>query len=135
MTGQALPLDTHPLHLGPDGTALALPPMTGPQWYEDYEAAHGADGANGRLVSLHHFTQNWDGWEMHPHGAEVVVCVAGEAVLIQRDEAGGETRIVLAVGDQAINPPGVWHTADVAVQASLLFITVGLGTQGMARES
>lgn len=134
MTGQAMPLERYPVHLGPDGTALVLPLMTGQQWYEDYEVVHGADGAQGRLVSLHHFTQDWGGWEMHPLGAEVVICMAGEAVLIQRDEAGVETRIVLAVGDQAINPAGVWHTADVAHQASLLFITVGFGTQGMKRE-
>ncbi|WP_068093314.1 cupin domain-containing protein [Novosphingobium rosa] len=135
MTGQALPLATHPVHLGPDGAALDLPPMAGDmQWYQAYEAAHGAEGAQARLVSLHHFTQDWDGWEMHPHGAEVVICIAGEAVLIQRDSAGAETHIALAAGDRAINPAGVWHTADVSDQASLLFITLGTGTEGMKRE-
>lgn len=134
MTGQALPLEVHPVHLGPDGAALALPAMTGPEWFADYGAAYGAKGAEGRLVSLYHFTQDWDGWEMHPHGAEVVICIAGEATLIQRDAAGVETRIALAAGDRAINPAGVWHTADVADQASLLFITVGAGTEGMKRE-
>jgi quercetin dioxygenase-like cupin family protein len=135
MTGQALSLETHPVHLGPDGTALDLPLMTGDmQWYQAYEAAHGAEGAQGRLVSLHHFTQDWDGWEMHPHGAEVVICIAGEATLIQRDSAGMETHITLTAGERAINPAGVWHTADIVDQATMLFITVGTGTQGMKRE-
>ena len=130
---RALPLATHPLHLGPDGQAVALPPFTGPDWYADYETAHGADGAHGRLVSLHHFTGDWDTWEMHPLGAEVVICIAGAATLIQRGDDGKHRRIPLATGDHAINPPGVWHTADVPAAASLIFITVGTATQGQPR--
>ena len=126
-------LATHPLHLGPGGVALELPAFTGPAWYADYDAAHGADGAEGRLVSLHHFTADWEGWEMHPHGAEVVICIAGAATLIQQGNDGAEHRIALTPGDHAINPPGVWHTADVAQAASLIFITVGAGTQGRPR--
>ena len=36
--------------------------------------------------------------------------------------------IHLGPGDYAINPPGVWHTADVDGTALALFITVGEGT-------
>jgi len=133
MAGAAHPLATHPLHLGPGGQASVLPAFTGPAWYADYDAAHGADGADGRLVSLHHFTADWDGWEMHPAGAEVVICIAGAATLIQRGADGAHMRIPLAAGDHAINPPGVWHTADVPRAASLIFITVGAGTQGERR--
>jgi mannose-6-phosphate isomerase-like protein (cupin superfamily) len=129
----ALPLEHRPLHLGPGGTASVLPAFTGPQWYEDYAAAHGADGVQGRLVSLHHFTADWPGWEMHPHGAEVVICVAGEATLVQQEQDGAYHRIALAPGDHAINPPGTWHTADVAHAASLIFITVGMATQTRPR--
>jgi quercetin dioxygenase-like cupin family protein len=41
--------------------------------------------------------------------------------------------ITLAAGDYAINPPGVWHTADVASPATVLFITSGVGTQHRPR--
>lgn len=112
---------------------MALPPFTDAAWYDDYEAAHGADGAEGRLVSLYRFAADWDGWEMHPAGDEVVICIAGAATLIQQDAQGQEQRIALTPGDHAINPPGVWHTADVDTHASLIFITVGAGTQTRPR--
>jgi mannose-6-phosphate isomerase-like protein (cupin superfamily) len=99
-----------------------------PQWYDEYGAAHEADGAEARLVSLHTFDASWDSWEMHPRGAELVACVAGRVTLHQ--ELDGEDRTaVLEAGQAIINPPGVWHTADVDGSATALFITAGLGTQ------
>ena len=81
------------------------------------------------MVSCFHFSEDWAGWEMHPAGAEVVVCVAGSMTLIQ--EIGSDTvRTTLKPGEYAINPPGVWHTADVDGEATGFFITAGAGTQG-----
>jgi hypothetical protein len=31
-------------------------------------AATDGDGAEGRLVSMHRFSQSWPSWEMHPAG-------------------------------------------------------------------
>jgi oxalate decarboxylase/phosphoglucose isomerase-like protein (cupin superfamily) len=70
---------------------------------------------------------------MHLAGDEVVICIAGAATLIQQDAQGQEQRIALIPGDHAVNPPGVWHTADVDTHASLIFITVGMGTQTRPR--
>ncbi len=121
-------LATYPVHLGLDASASAEPAFTGGDWYEPYLARHAADGVEGRLVTLHSFSADWDGWEMHPAGEEVVVCIAGSMVLVQ--EIGGETReTTLGAGEYAINPRGVWHTANVAGEATALFITAGLGTQ------
>lgn len=106
--------------------------MTGPEWYADYETRTAADGADGRLVSLHTFAECWTSWEMHPQGDEVVLCTAGIITLIQQRE-GGEQTSVLHPGDYAINPAGIWHTADVAAEASALFITVGAGTEHRPR--
>jgi len=39
----------------------------------------------------------------------------------------------LEPGQYAINPPGIWHTADVEGEAPALFITSGLGTENRAR--
>jgi quercetin dioxygenase-like cupin family protein len=65
---------------------------------------------------------------MHPNGAELVVCVEGRMTLHQ--EADGEDRtITLEAGQAIINPPGVWHTADVEGYASAFFITAGEGTE------
>ena len=98
----------------------------------DYGARHAEDGEEGRLVSCFRFTEDWAGWEMHPAGAEVVVCIEGSMTLIQ--EIGGEeVRTTLQPGEYAINPPGVWHTADVSESATGFFVTAGVGTQGRPR--
>ncbi|MDP1717038.1 MAG: cupin domain-containing protein [Burkholderiales bacterium] len=122
-------LSNNPVHLGLGATAIVEPDFTGEMsWYEAYGARHEADGAEGRLVSMHSFTAPWESWEMHPKGAEVVLCVAGRMVLHQEMPAGTKT-IALGPGEYAINPPGVWHTADIEETASAVFITAGLGTE------
>ena len=125
---QARALAVHPVHLGRGGKAVAEPAFDGMAWYADYEARHAADGLEGRLVSLHSFSESWSSWEMHPAGDEVVVCMPGTITLIQESADGAPARIVLGPGDYAINPPGVWHTADVSGEATALFITAGSGT-------
>ena len=83
---------------------------------------------------MYRFTEDWGVWEMHPLGHEVVLCVAGEMTLIQETGAGTTTTVTLAAGQYAINDPGVWHTADVAGEATALFITAGKGTQHRPRQ-
>ena len=125
------PLDLHefPIHLGLGATATRLPAFDGTiAWYERYGEAHADDGLEGRLVSLHTFTEPWDSWEMHPNGEEVVACVAGELTLHQ--EIDGKTvTVTLKTGEAIVNPPGVWHTADVEGEATGVFITPGIGTE------
>ena len=91
------------------------------------------DGAEGRLVAIHSFSESWTSWEMHPAGDELVVCVAGEITLIQELPGGGTDGVTLRAGEYAVNPPGVWHTADVAGEATALFITAGVGTENRPR--
>lgn len=124
---------TDPIHLGLGATAMAQPPFTGMEWYADYSARTEGDGKEGRLVSMYRFTQSWDSWEMHPAGDEVVLCVAGEMTVHQEGADGAVTRVTLGPGDYAINAPGVWHTADVAGEATALFITAGQGTEHRPR--
>lgn len=129
-------LETRPIHLGAGGTAIPQPPFPhdeqAGQWYADYAARHAEDGAEGRLVSSYRFTGDWTGWEMHPVGAEVVICLDGRITLIQ-EIGGDQVRTELGPGDYAINPAGVWHTADVDHAATCLFITPGEGTEGRPR--
>lgn len=126
-------LSTNPVHLGLEATATSEPAFTGIDWYAAYGQRHEADGVEGRLVSMHTFSSPWDTWEMHPHGSEVVVCVAGEITLVQELD-GEQVRHTLGHGEYVINPPGVWHTADVTEQATVLFITAGVGTEMRPRE-
>jgi quercetin dioxygenase-like cupin family protein len=128
-------LEKNPLHLGRGATAVVQPAFTGEMdWYVEYGARHGGDGAEGRLVSLHSFDQSWDSWEMHPSGDEVVLCTAGEITLHQEMEGGELNSVTLGPGEYVINPPGIWHTADVRSMATALFITAGLGTEHRPRE-
>ena len=120
------------IHLGLGAKAHVLTPFTGMDWYGEYGEKHGADGNEGRLVSMHTFTAPWDSWEMHPMGHEVVVCIDGEITLVQEID-GANKLVTLGAGEYAINPPGVWHTAEIAKSATAIFITAGEGTEHRPR--
>lgn len=124
------PLSAFPIHLGLGAMASFQERFDGtPDWYQRYGERHAADGADGWLVSQHTFSEPWGTWEMHPEGHEVVSCVSGQLTLHQELASGEERTVVLGPGDTTINPPGVWHTADVAGEATVFFITAGRGTQ------
>lgn len=128
-------LETFPVHLGLGATVVQEPAFSGMEWYAEYGARHASDGVDGRLVSLHSFDVPWSTWEMHPMGAELVVCVRGTITLHQEysEREGGVRTVTLEVGEAVINPPGVWHTADVSGPATALFITAGMGTENRPR--
>lgn len=127
-------IDTHPIHLGLGASAVPQPEFTGGmEWYEAYSARHAADGAEGRLISRFRFTKDWDNWEMHPAGSEVVLCLDGTMTLHQEHADGSTDSVTIGPGDYAINPPGTWHTADIEGEATALFITTGEGTEHRER--
>lgn len=126
------------IYLGRGASAVPQPGFSGPDWYEAYGERHAADGAEGRLVSQHAFRESWPAWEMHPHGAEVVICIAGGMVLVQEHADGTREKIPLIAGEYAINPPGTWHIGDLPgptgeEHAEAIFITPGEGTQHRPR--
>lgn len=128
-----LRLDERFIHLGLGAAAVPQPPFTGMEWYAAYGNRHDGDGAEGRLVSMYTFDAPWDSWEMHPAGAEVVICTAGEMTLHQEHADGTTETVAIAAGEYAINPPGTWHTADVTGSATAVFITAGPGTEHRPR--
>lgn len=124
---------TH-VHLSIDGSATVLPDF---QWNPEALAAYGerfaADGDAGRIVCAFDQPASWDSWERHPAGEEIVVLLSGRVDLLQ--EVDGEVRRVpLQPGEAAVNPPGVWHTADVHVPGMALFVTPGQGTEHKPRQ-
>ncbi|MFZ1742870.1 MAG: cupin domain-containing protein [Pontixanthobacter sp.] len=131
--GGAKKLAENWVHLGLGATAQPQIPFTGMEWYADYSQRTAGDGAEGRLVSMHRFTEDWDAWEMHPVGAEIVICTSGRMTVIQEDADGQTVAVELCPGDYAINEPGVWHTANVAESAEAIFITAGEGTEHRMR--
>ena len=123
---------TH-VHLSPGARATPVPDF---QWTPEFLARYGAqfadDGDEGRLVMLGEQSQTWDTWERHPAGEEVVVLLEGRVDVIQ--DIDGEHRTVeLRAGEALVNPPGVWHTADVHEPGRALFITPGRGTEHRPR--
>ncbi len=125
------------VHLGLGATTIPLPRHTGDvSWYAEYGQQHAADGAEGRLVSMHTFSEPWDTWEMHPNGSELVLCVAGSVALTQEAPDGTTSTVTISAGQAVVNDPGVWHTADLVdgePDPTVVFITAGVGTEMRAR--
>ena len=118
------------LHLGPTSSTV----VRDFSWDQigDYAARFAADGAGARLVTMGRQTESWTSWERHPAGEELVLLLNGRVDLIQ-DIDGEEHRIELQAGEGVLNPPGVWHTADVHEPGDALFITPGAGTEHRPR--
>jgi quercetin dioxygenase-like cupin family protein len=133
MSDPVFDLTQFPVHLGSGARIVTLPEFDGTmEWYQRYAASTTEDGMEGRLVTMHSFRESWTTWEVHPHGDELVLCVAGSARLTQ--EIDGEPQTVeIRAGEAVINPPGVWHTADVDDSCTCLFITAGAGTEHRPR--
>jgi mannose-6-phosphate isomerase-like protein (cupin superfamily) len=87
---------------------------------------------SGRLLSVVDSDHAWTSWEMHPHGEEFILQLKGVLALIL--EINGKTNaLTLNAGEFAIVPRGIWHTADVPIAGSALFITPGDGTANRPR--
>jgi mannose-6-phosphate isomerase-like protein (cupin superfamily) len=125
----AINLLTTPLHLGPGSRARAV---EGFEWEPETHRAYGAavadDGAEGRLVDITDGRGPGDHWELHPAGAEVVICLSG-TVTVVRLEGGTEDEVVLGPGQATVNPAGVWHTVDLDGLGRILTITPTAGTE------
>lgn len=119
---------TH-IHLGLGATATPLPDFDwSPECMENYLNRFAGDGHEGRLVGITHQAGDWSVCERHPNGMEVVILLSGRADMVQYLD-GAPHRVALEPGQAVINPPGVWHTADVHEPGELLFITSGRGTE------
>jgi mannose-6-phosphate isomerase-like protein (cupin superfamily) len=129
----AIDLTATPLHLGLGSRALAV---DGFGWeaqvLEAYAAAVAEDGPEGRLVMVFEGSRSWETWERHPAGDEVVVCLSGRMTVI-KEVGGGTEPVELGPCEAMINPPGVWHTADVHEPVRFMTITPGMGTEHRPR--
>ena len=114
------------VHLGDDARAVPLP-VTDSFW-PDLIAGKLDHLGPGRLVSFMEFREDWDSWEAHPAGEELV-CLFSGAMDFILDEDGRESRIALrAPGEFLLVPRGAWHTADIHAPSRALFVTAGAGT-------
>ena len=121
---QAFSLDSTYIHLQPDERALAM--EGGARFWAGIADRHDLD--HGRLMGSTEQSADWDHWERHPAGEEILVLMSGELELVL-DTDGGEQRAVLEPGQTFIVPKGVWHRGIVKKPGQLMFLTPGSGTE------
>lgn len=81
------------------------------------------------LVTTFSYDSDWQSWEMHPNGDEIVCLLAGSATFVLETAEGLRELTLARSGDYAFVPRGTWHTAKTSVPTTMLFITAGEGTQ------
>ena len=121
---QAFSLAATYIHLRPDDSALTM--EGGDTFWAGIEDRH--DLEQGRLMGVTAQTADWDHWERHPAGEEILTLLSGELEIVLTMKAG-EERAVLKAGQTLIIPAGIWHRGIVRIPGELLFITAGAGTE------
>lgn len=82
----------------------------------------------GRLVMAFEMSADWDHWEMHPQGDELLILSKGSMELVY-EENDREKRLKMRAPQSFIVPAGVWHRALVSEPSTLLTVTRGSGTR------
>jgi quercetin dioxygenase-like cupin family protein len=121
---KAFTLDDTYIHLKPDDGAQAI--EGGDRFWATIQERSDLD--EGRLMGVTGQNADWDHWERHPAGEEILTLLSGEMELILEME-GSERRAVLRAGETFIVPRGIWHRALVKEAGRLLFVTPGAGTE------
>ena len=121
---EAFFLDSTYIHLQPDDRALAMP--GGPAFWAGITNRRDLD--RGRLMGSTTQSADWNHWERHPAGDEILVLLSGEMELVL-DDGEGEKRARVEAGQTFIVPKGVWHRAIVKKPGELMFVTPGAGTE------
>jgi mannose-6-phosphate isomerase-like protein (cupin superfamily) len=121
---KAFTLDDTYIHLKPGDGAQAI--EGGDRFWATIQERSDLD--EGRLMGVTGQNADWDHWERHPAGEEILTLLSGEMELILEME-GSERRAVLRAGETFIVPRGIWHRALVKEAGRLLFVTPGAGTE------
>lgn len=121
---QVFSLNATYIHLRPDDSALAM--EGGKKFWAGIEDRRDLD--QGRLMGVSLHSADWDHWERHPAGEEILTLLSGELEIVLETEAG-EERAVLTAGRTLVIPAGVWHRGIVRQPGDLLFVTAGAGTE------
>lgn len=121
---KAFTLDGTYIHLKPDDSARAV--EGGDRFWATIQQRTDLD--EGRLMFVTGQSADWDHWERHPAGEEILTLLSGEMELVL-DMEGGEQRTVLKAGETFIVPRGTWHRGIVREAGRLMFVTPGRGTE------
>ncbi|MHB1606560.1 MAG: VOC family protein [Leptospirales bacterium] len=110
-----------------DDQGVATPMEVRETFWQDLTDRFG-DFSGKLLFSSFWFNKDWDNWEIHPYGDEVVFLLSGDFdFILDQDNAHRTVRLNNA-GSFVIVPRGTWHTARVRCPSSALFLTPGRGT-------
>jgi mannose-6-phosphate isomerase-like protein (cupin superfamily) len=134
MADNTIDLSRNYMLLEPDGAAVLLP--GGGEFWSQLMSGNPTDpgirqlmgSENGRLLTALEMNADWNNWEMHPAGDEILFMLAGKATFVL-ELSDGLREVALTAGRVLVIPKGVWHTAKVSEPARLLGITAGHGTQ------
>lgn len=80
------------------------------------------------LITEFEFDKDWNTWEMHPNGEEIVYLLSG-AMDLTLEKDGNLQNIELRSKGLVIIPRNTWHTAKVLEPSKMLVITFGKDTQ------
>ncbi len=80
------------------------------------------------LITEFYFDADWESWEMHPNGEEIVYLLSG-AMDLTLEKDGESQTIELRSKGLTVVPRGTWHTAKVFEPSNVLVITLGDETQ------
>ncbi len=80
------------------------------------------------LITEFDFVEDWNTWEMHPNGEEIVYLLSG-AMDLTLDKEGDLQTLELRSKGLVIIPRNTWHTAKVLEPSKMLVITFGKDTQ------
>lgn len=99
----------------------------GPTLYQDIDREF-SQFQRCTLISEYTFEQDWETWEMHPAGDEILYLVSGKVEIRLLDNGREHSLRMDVPGTSVIVPKGRWHTARVAEKSTVLFVTPGEGT-------
>lgn len=120
---ETIRLDRTFVHLANEGAATAVPVTA------DFWTNMPAIFSEGRMLSVLPQERDWEAWEMHPQGDEIILQLSGRVrFLTDRGEVAE-----LGPGEALVMPAGTWHSAEVLAPGETLFLTAGAGTRHRPR--
>ncbi len=115
------------IRLRGDATAETLP--VGETFWQRLSNGDLGDFHHEFLITSHRFEQDWESWEMHPKGDEIVCALSGKVTFVLEEDDGHRRVHLSEPGDFVVVPQGVWHTAETNEEVWMLFLTAGEDTQ------
>lgn len=116
-------LETTYLSLDGAGRVKTLP--VGPNFWTTIDSNPDIDA---NLMAVFRGEGDWDHWEMHPKGDEVLVLLEG-SMRIALDRPEGPEIVFMSPGTTLVVPAGVWHRGLDQQGVKLLALTYGEGTE------